>query len=336
MARTPLVSFRPAIRAQVAERVRYLSEIERDLASTLADDPRVPWPERLPLERRVKVLDAATDVVDMRFAKELPFNLDGPGAQRKQHLLERRAELGVRSGELRVHQPDDKRPEVGHGSRRVGVDSGLSASGDPTLGVNVRLTLHDLADPADGYPDYASLEFLPVTARLVFGQDRTRFQLDDAQFVRIASLSPQTAFEHRVSWKGQVGAVHLDDSGCHLCTAFRMSGGGGVALATSGGGLLGWLMTDAQVVSARGLRGIGDAAIRAGFGPSAGLRARLSANASLMFTGEWIWLPFQPTLASYQVGGGLRWRFTDLLALSATGQYVNAGLEGQLGLYLYY
>ena len=133
---------------------------------------------------------------------------------------------------------------------------GFTTDGDPTLGFNARLTLHDLADPADGYPDYASLEFLPVSARVVFAPDRVRFRLDDAQFVRIASLSPQTSFEHKMSWKGQVGAVYLDDSGCHICTAFRLSGGGGGALATAGGGLLGWVMSDAQLVSARGLNGI--------------------------------------------------------------------------------
>lgn len=330
------VSFRPAIRAQVAARVRDLHDTERTLVSELAADPDVPWPTKLPVERRVKVLDAATDVVDMRFAKELPFDLTGPGAQRKQHLLERRAELAVRSGDLHVEVPDDKRPERGHGSRRVGVATGLSTDGDPTVGFNARLTLHDLADPADGYPDYASLEFLPVSARVVFAPDRVRFRLDDAQFVRIVSLSPQNPFERRMSWKAQIGAVQLDDSGCHLCTAFRLSGGAGAALATSGGGLLGWLMTDVQVVSARGLRGIADAPIRAGVGPSAGLRARLSSDATLMFTGEWIWLPLQPTLAAYQVTGGLRWRFSDALALSATGNFYNAGLEGQLGLYVYY
>jgi len=330
------VSFRPAIRAQVTERVRALHGGERDLASALAANPEAPWPARLPIERRVKVLDAATDVVDMRYARELPFDLTGPGAQRKQHLLERRAELAVPSGELHVPVPEDKRPERGHGSRRVGVAGGISTDGDPTLGVNARLTLHDLADPANGYPDYASLEFLPISARVVFGQDRVRFRLDDAQFVRIVSLSPQNPFERKMSWKAQVGAVQLDDSGCHLCTAFRLSAGAGAALSTSGGGLLGWLMTDAQVVSARGLRGIEDAPIRAGFGPSAGLRARLSSDATLMFTGEWIWLPLSPTLASYQVSGGLRWRFSDALALSATGNFYNAGLETQLGLYVYY
>jgi len=282
------------------------------------------------------VLDAATDVVDMRYARELPFDLTGPGAQRKQHLLERRAELAVRSVELHVPVPDDKRPERGHGSRRFGVAGGLTSDGDPTLGLSARLTLHDLADPADGYPDYASLEFLPIAARVVFAPDRVRFRLDDAQFVRIASLSPQNLFERKMSWKAQVGAVQLDDSGCHLCTAFRLSAGAGAALATSGGGLLGWLMTDAQIVSARGLRGIADAPIRAGFGPSAGLRARLSSDATLMVTGEWIWLPLQPTLAAYQVSGGLRWRFSPALALSATGNFYNAGLEGQLGMYVYY
>ncbi|HSS00314.1 MAG TPA: DUF4105 domain-containing protein [Kofleriaceae bacterium] len=330
------VTFRPAIRAQVAARVRGLDGRERQLTAALADDPATPWPARLPIERRVKVLDAATDVVDMHFAKELPFDLDGPGARRKQLLLERRAELAVRSTELRVPIPEDKRPDRGHGSRRLGIASGLSTSGDPTLALNARLTLHDLGDPANGYPDTASLEFLPIAARLVFGPDHVRAQLDDAQLVRIVSLSPQNAFEHKMSWKIQTGAVTVDDGACHLCTAFRTSGGAGAALGTSGGGLLGWFTTDVQLVSARGLRGIADAPIRLGVGPAGGVRARLSSDASLLFSGEWIWLPKQPILASYQVTGGLRWRFTQALALSLTGAYQNAGIDGQLGLFIYY
>ena len=106
------VRFRPAIRAQVAERVRDLHDTERELASALAADPAVPWPMQLPVERRAKVLDAATDVVDMRYAKELPFDLTGPGAQRKQHLLERRAELAVRSVELRCRCPTTSGPSA--------------------------------------------------------------------------------------------------------------------------------------------------------------------------------------------------------------------------------
>lgn len=330
------VTFRPAIRAQVAARVRGLDRGERQLTAALADDPATPWPARLPVERRVKVLDAATDVVDMHFAKELPFDLDGPGARRKQQLLERRAELAVRSTELRVPVPEDKRPDRGHGSRRLGIGSGISTSGDPTLGLNARLTLHDLADPANGYPDTAGLEFLPIAARVVFGPDHVRAQLDDAQLVRIVSLSPQSAFEHKMSWKIQLGAVTVDDGACHLCTAFRTSGGAGAAVATSGGGLLGWVTTDLQLVAARGLHGIEDAPIRLGVGPAGGLRARLSSDAALLFSGEWIWLPRQPILASYQVSGALRWRFTQALALSITGAYQNAGVDGQLGLFVYY
>jgi hypothetical protein len=330
------VTFRPAIRATVAARVRGLSHNERDLAGALALAPQTPWPDKLPLERRVKVLDTATDVVDMRYAKELPFDLEGPGAQRKQHLLERRAELAVRSTELSVPVPDDKRPERGHGSRRIGIDGGVTSDGEPTLGFHARLTLHDLLDPADGYPDTASLEFLPVSARLVFAEDRTRFRLDDAQLVRIVSLSPLSPFEHRLSWKIQAGAVYLDDSGCHVCTAARISGGGGTAVATAGGGLLGWVMTDVQAVSARGLDGVDHAPVRLGLGPSGGVRARLSPEAALVVMGEWIWLPWQPTLASYQLTGGLRWRFSEALAVSVTGALYNAGPEAQLGMFVYY
>lgn len=330
------VDFRPAIRAQVAARVHDLSGDERALTAALADDPATPWPAGLATARRAKILDAAADVVDMHYAKELPFDLEGPGARRKQQLLERRAELGVTSDPLAITAPVAKRPDAGHGSRRVGIAGGVDTDGDPTIGFNARLTLHDLGDPADGYPDTAALEFLPVAARVVFAADRTRFRLDDAQLVRITSISPLSTFDHRISWKVQAGAVYVDDSGCHLCTAARISGGGGAALGTADGGVLAWAMTDVQAVSARGLDGVGHEPIRLGVGPSGGFRARLSADAAFLVTGEWIWLPAQPTLAAYQVAASLRWRFSDMVAVFATGDLVNAGLESQLGLFLYY
>ena len=80
-------------------------------------------------------------------------------------------------------------------------------------------------------------------------------------------------------------------------------------------------------------------AFRSSWGPRCSRRslsARLSSDASLLFSGEWIWLPKQPILASYQVTGGLRWRFTQALALSVTGAFQNAGIDGQLGLFVYY
>ena len=212
----------------------------------------------------------------------------------------------------------------------------MTPAGDPSLGLHARLTLHDLADPADGYPDYAALEFLPISARVVRAPGRTWLQLDDAQLVRITSLSPLTDLEHAASWHVQAGAVTLDDDGCHRCTAARISGGGGVALASAGGGLVGWLTADAQVVTARGLRGIAERAVRAGLGPAAGVRARLSADSAVVVTGEWIWLPAQPTRASYQVAGVVRWRFGHALALALAATYANAGLAAQLGVWAYY
>lgn len=66
------------------------------------------------------------------------------------------------------------------------------------------------------------------------------------------------------------------------------------------------------------------------------MRARLSPEAALVVMGEWIWLPWQPTLASYQLTGGLRWRFSEALAVSVTGALYNAGPEAQLGMFVYY
>jgi hypothetical protein len=335
------VTFRPAIRAQIAARVALLSNDEQSFAVALAADPTRAWPATMSPEQRAATADAAADLIDMKYAKELPFNLEGEGAQRKQELLIRRAELGVRSEPLQVRVPHEKRPERGHGSRRVGLAMGgdrLSANGDvvPSVGMNVRLTLHDLADPADGYPDYAALEFLPISIRLRRFPQRWKLTADDAQLVRIVSLSPLSRFEQRMSWKFAIGAVHLDDSGCRDCTAARVGGGAGFALATAGAGLTWWFTTDVQLETARGLTGMLDKPLRIALGPASGLRLRLGDNAALLMTGHWLWQPLVQPLANYEIGTLLRWRVGQTLGLQLQGTFCNATTSVQLGFLAYY
>src|SRR6185436_2306567 len=91
------ITYRPSARTQFRYRIRDFDGNERDTVAALIDDPTTKIAMNDPHER-IHVIDAAQDLVDIRFAKELvKDDRTSEGARRKQLLLERRAEILVPS-----------------------------------------------------------------------------------------------------------------------------------------------------------------------------------------------------------------------------------------------
>jgi len=145
--------------------------------------------------------------MDVRHAKELLFETDVALARTRQALLQRRSAIPVQSAELVIAPPELRRPEIGHGSLRFGLGGGLLAPrGAARTGfanLDFRLCLHDLADPPDGYPSEAQVEFAPT--RLRYDLRRAAVTLDESHFVRIVSL----ALEYRRRPSDQVLGLTL-------------------------------------------------------------------------------------------------------------------------------
>jgi hypothetical protein len=87
--------YRPSLRTQFEARIAPLSFSQRELVARLAQDPDAPLPDELPKASAIGVLDAAMDLIDVRFAKEILKEREGEGSRRKQRLLERRASSGL-------------------------------------------------------------------------------------------------------------------------------------------------------------------------------------------------------------------------------------------------
>jgi hypothetical protein len=325
------VRYRPSLRRQFEARVRDLDSESRALVEALAANAEAPLPEAMRGARAIQVFDAAADLIDVLYGRDIVHKQDGEAARHKQRLLERRAAILAPSPPLAIETPDAQRPERGHGSHRLG--AGVAAVGGRWgASFDARLALHDLADPTPGYPELNAIEFMHLRVQ-VWPQ---RLELRDASLVRITSLNPQQQFDRKISWEFDAGAGSVDDAACDHCLMARLAGGAGLAFAlwdervtlyALGYGTLGW--------SPR-IAGLLDSRLRVGVGPTGGLRVRIGSGLVALATGRWLWLPGQAPSQTYRVDAELRVQVFSPLALGFQGRYSPAGLEAQSLAYVYF
>jgi Domain of unknown function (DUF4105) len=325
-------SFRPSLRRQFNTRAERLDDAQRSAVEELAANPERALPQTWSPERRIETLDAAADLVDVLYARELIDKSNSDAAQRKQRILERRAEIWLPSQVLVSEPPLAEAPEHGHGSHRLGLGAASFAGRfAPTL--EFRLALHDLADATPGYPELSAIEFM--RARLQFWAPG-RVELDDASLVRVSSLVPQTRFDRKISWEFDVGASTIRDAACEHCLAPRVAGGGGLAYAFFGRALTAFALLHGVLAWSPTLSGLGPSHTRIGIGPSGGLRLRIVDDLILLAVARWHWLPGQEPARTYQLEATLRMRWADWLALGLEGRRTPDGFGAQLLAFSYF
>jgi hypothetical protein len=326
------VGFRPSARRQFQARAGQLSSDELTLVEALAVDAQHALPPSMPAERAIAVLDAATDLIDVWYARDLVHHKDSAAAQRKQQLLERRARILQPSQPLLVERPEHERPELGHGSQRVGVGA-VTADNTWGFSLDVRLAMHDLADPAPGYPELNSLEFMRV--RTLFWQTQ-RIELKDASLVRVTSLTPQGRFDRKSSWEFDVGATTIQDSACDKCLMAHAAGGAGLTFAFFDNRLALFALAYGNLGWAPNHEGLLGSHMRVGVGPAGGVRLRLLPGAVLLGRAHWLWLPEQGIGSTYRIDTQLRVQLFAGLALGVEGQLVPNGFEAQALAFSYF
>ena len=328
------VRYRPSIRAQFHKRVEGLSAAELDGVKRVAARPEAPLPAGLPSERQARVLDAALDLVDLRYARGLILSTDPVAMRLKQQLLERRSTIDVQSEALLPEMPSLQAPQRGHGSMRVGAAGGASSETGGFGAVNLRLTLHDLLDPPAGYPELAQLGFVDMQLRY---QPRGRaLWLDHLWLADVAAIAPMDRFVQPLSWWMHAGAETLRDRGCLYCLAgsFNIAGGASVAFADEKLAL--FAMAESGVAAAPRLAGLAGAPVRLGVGPYGGARLRLGDALVLLGTARWQALPFANPHSFFEMELSARLALPGGFALN--GQIIGrpTGTEGSLGTYLYF
>jgi len=308
------VYHRPSVRTQFQARAAGLLPGEPPLVEALSRDGAAPLPEALSPARRAAVLDAAADLLDLRNAKAVLAGSDKKVMDDRQRLLTRRAEVLAPSPPLAIPDSTLRRPESGHGSLRLGAGGGATRARGGFASLDLRLALHDLLDPPDGYPPAAQIEFLPARLRLF--PDGRRVELDDASVVRVYALNPLNRFDLRPSWRMRAGATTVRDGGCARCLVGAVEFGAGPALTD----VLGFadlvLFAESEVLSGPGLSGIRDRPVRVGLGPSGLLRLRAGSRATFLAEARWRWLPEAEPRTTYALSAALRLHATRNLSLA--------------------
>jgi hypothetical protein len=330
------IQFRPSNRAQAKARLARLSPRERDALSDVVSDGGTKAIAAFDPRGKARVLDAALDLVDFRYARDLvrdPGEAPDPdGARLKQRLLEERAQLLLESEDLRLEPPFRKMPHVGHDSSRLGLGSGHLEGRGYYYGLDLRLALHDLADSAPGYPDEAAIEFMPMRFRYYL-EDRT-FSLEELNLVQVTSLTPLERFLKKWSWTVSFGATRVRDDGCEGCLAVNGEFGAGFSLAPFGDALLWWALADARILAPVD-GGVFDA-VRAGIGPKSGLRLRLADRLALLGVGSLHFLPAQEPEYTWEAQGVLRWFYARDFAISVDTRVQPDALAVQGFSYIYF
>jgi hypothetical protein len=310
------VVYRPSAHTRFEHDVQGLSSEQKSLVDDLADDAELPLPAHLSKAEQVQVLDAAADLVDLRSLKKIVVHEDPVAAERKRRLLERRAALAVPSPEAPLEPPWNKAAERGHDSKRFGIAGGYRDPSAGFIALDFRLAMHDLADPSDGYPDLAQIDFLPTRLRVYPKHDGLRFALEDFSVVSIVSLNSLSRFDLAPSWRFSIGARTLEHEGCTSCLAAKFRLGAGPAFAFADEAITLFLTIDTWVFSGPDVIGIADKAVRAGLGPSPGLRIRFDPNLVWLLSGDLTWYPEQADPWIWQADSVLRFSYLHNQALS--------------------
>jgi hypothetical protein len=335
------VSYRPSLRTTFMRAARDLDGDEAELVLELSQNAAAPMPKAWSVERQVKVLDAALDYYDMRYVEKIVYERESEEASHKQELLERRAALRVPSAPKDAEPPWERRPELSHDAKRVGVSGGYRlrqrASEEGFVAFDFKLAMHDLADPAPGFPEQSQIDFLPTRLRIYPKEDGLKIRLEDFSIVQIVSLNPMHRFDLGLSWRFTIGAKTLENNGCEDetepgwrdCLAGKIRLGGGAAKSFWSDALIVFAMMDAAVF-AGDLSGIAESPLRAGLGPLGGMRIRFDPSLIFVGTGEGLWFPEQRDRIVWQADGVLRWGFASQHALSLESRAAYRLLEAQL------
>jgi hypothetical protein len=324
------VRFRPSIRSQLRERLRLLSASEKSLVSGLAANPAAALPPEMKRTEQATVLDAAIDLVDVRYGRKLLEKSDAQPAELKQALLGRRAALGIATAAPVPVPPATKRPERSHASARAGTAFGATSKREAFQSIDLRLALQDLSDPTQGLPEGAQLEFMATRLRL--WPEARRVDVEDFAAVRVGSLTPIDRFDLQPSWMASIGAATRRYD-CDSCLAGRglITGGGAFGL-----GRAGMLFAMGGAEALYGPYADWRLHLRGGLVATAGMLLR-GGPVALLATGEAFYYPFQSQPRRLtQTRAVLRWVFRADYALAIEGGLNEREADGRIGALVYF
>lgn len=221
------VVFRPSLFRQFQTRYEALPDAQMRAAFARTVFAR-ELPTGLAPLQRAQVLDAALDYWDFRHARALTAQEPEPSAFKQKLLVARAAEPSLPP--LAIPVPEDARPDRGHASMRYGLGTGYDRRDGIFGDVDVRFALHDLLDPAPGYPATSAIEFFGVGLRV----NDERARVESLRVVDVLLAAPVTRLRVPLSWRFNVGAERVRGDECDRCLAAGVLLQGGLSASFAG------------------------------------------------------------------------------------------------------
>jgi hypothetical protein len=217
-------------------------------------------------------------------------------------LLLKRGQLPPTKEEPPARRPPSQAPESGHLTGRISFGGGW-ARGDSFEEIDLRPAMHDLTDPAPGYPLGSQLHMFGLKGR--FKNSGGPLSLEKGTLVEIVSLTPWDGWTRPPSWKFFMGWERARELGRAPPggLAFSLNGGSGLSGETP------WPLPGLMFFRVEGDLGVGGV-----FRENA--RLGLGTTAGLLFPSHRRW-------RTSLEGGGRRYFWGDLRTVTRWG-WVNS------------
>lgn len=232
-------------RASRQSRIRHgLSQLDisgQDVAFRLASDmtpAAIREAQNLVPQQRTIALDAAYEYLQHRYTYFLQERR--PVAERAMAILAEQNRTAVNATSPASPPPAPERPDLGHGTRSVGLAVGRadSAGGPARAFVDLRLRngYHDFLDPSDGFARGAKINFFDLLIRHHVDEHENR--IEDLRLIEVHTIAPRDRFFAERSWMASLGftrqgplrgLANSDDATPPLGVDFR--GGWGLSAA---------------------------------------------------------------------------------------------------------
>ena len=273
---------RPSRSTLVRRKRDAMTDEERGWLKQLVADPNALHSERfraLSPERQTFVLETASDYLLMRGSGGAEEG--APFREKNKSILAARSRLKVASTDVPI-EPYVKRPDLGHGTSRVGVGAGWR-NDRAFEEINIRAAYHDLLDPEAGYTPDAQIEVLSAAVRHYHNESQARLERFTA--LNMVSLAPMDSLFQAPSWKFALGMNTIAHGGCQLCTNGYFNGGlGGAAESHVLGRQVWYAMAEVEADASKAY----EESHRVGGGGTVGLLADITDRWKLLATGSYL------------------------------------------------
>ena len=311
LARSGLVGevvSRPSRSTLVRRKREAMTGEERGWLNALVADPAALDSERfrsLTQERQAFVLETASDYLLMRGSGGAEEGLSF--REKNKSILAARSRLRVSPTDIAI-EPYVKRPDLGHGTSRIGIGAGWR-NDRAFEEINIRAAYHDLLDPEDGYTPDAQIEVMSLAVRHYHNQSQAR--VERLSVMNMVSLAPMDSLFQAPSWKLNLGMNTIAHGGCQLCTNGYLNGGLGGAIESHVLGRQVWYaMAEAEANVSKAY----EESHRIGGGGTVGLLADITDRWKLLATGTYLRYALGEKSEDIRWSVGQRYSFTTNLA----------------------